>query len=75
MTKCNGAAVEFPGFRGRKIQADFSGGDVTSDGGLLVLRQVDCWLGLTQRLAERLPDPRDPERITPSLQTLWRQRL
>ena len=53
MTDCKALPIEFPGFGGRKIQADFSGGAVSSDGGLLVVRQVDRWLGLTQRLAER----------------------
>ncbi|MBV9489435.1 MAG: IS1380 family transposase [Verrucomicrobia bacterium] len=67
--------MEFPGFRGRKIQADFGGGQVSSDGGLLLLRQVDRRLGLTQRLAELLPEPRDPDRITHSLQSLLQQRL
>ena len=75
MTECNQEKLEFPGFGGRKIQADFGGGQVSSDGGLLLVRQVDRRLGLTQRLAERLPDPRDPARITHSLQTLLHQRL
>ena len=75
MTECNSLPIEFPGFRGRKIQADFGGGQVSSDGGLLLVRQVDRRLGLTQRLAERLPDPRDPDRITHGLQALLQQRL
>ena len=75
MTNGNGLGVEFPGFGGRKIQADFSGGAVSSDGGLRLLRQVDRWLGSTQQLAERLPDRRHPDRITHALQTLRRQRL
>ena len=75
MTDCNALPIEFPGFRGRKIQADFGGGQVSSDGGLLLLRQVDRRLGLTQRLAELLPEPRDPDRITHSLQSLLQQRL
>jgi len=75
VTDCNALPIEFPGFRGRKIQADFGGGQVSSDGGLLLLRQVDRRLGLTQRLAELLPEPRDPDRITHSLQSLLQQRL
>jgi Transposase DDE domain group 1 len=72
---CNSFPIEFPGFGSRKIQADFSGGDVSSDGGLLLLRQVDRWLGLTKRLGELLPDRRDPDRITHPLETLLQQRL
>ena len=63
MTDCNALPIEFPGFGGRKIEADFSGGEVSSDGGVLVLRQVDRWVGLTKRLGQLLPDPRDPARI------------
>jgi Transposase DDE domain group 1 len=75
VTNCNALPIEFPGFRGRKIQADFGGGQVSSDGGLLLVRQVDRRLGLTQRLGKLLPDPRDPDRITHSLETLLQQRL
>jgi len=75
VTDCNALPIELPGFKGRKIQADFCGGDVSSDGGLLVLRQTDRWLGLTKRLGQLLPDPRDPDRITHSLETLLKQRI
>jgi hypothetical protein len=75
VTDCNSLPIELPGFGGRKIQADFSGGEVTSDGGVLLLRQVDRWIGLTKRLGELLPDRRDPDRITHPLETLLQQRL
>jgi hypothetical protein len=75
VTDCNSLPIGFPGFGARKIEADFSGGDVSSDGGLLVLRQVDRWIGLTKRLAQVLPDPRDPDRITHPLETLLQQRI
>jgi Transposase DDE domain group 1 len=71
----NRLPIEFPGFRGRKIQADFSGGEVSGDGGILAVRQVDRWLGLTKRLGQVLPDRRDPDRITHSLESLLQQRL
>ena len=32
----------------RRVQADFSGGTLSSDGGVLLLRQVDINLGLTR---------------------------
>jgi hypothetical protein len=66
VTDCNELFIDFPGFGSRKIQADFGGGDVSSDGGVLLVRQVDRRLGLTQRLSELLPDRRDPDRITHS---------
>jgi DDE family transposase len=70
VTNCNALPIEFPGFGGRKIEADFGGGQVTSDGGVLLLRQVDRWIGLTKRLGALLPDRRDPERASP---TRWKR--
>ena len=62
MAECNELDFELPGLNGRKIEGNFSGGNVSSDGGLVVLRQVDRWLGLSRALAKRLPDRRDPDR-------------
>ena len=75
MTDCNQGKLDFPGLGARKIAAEFDGGEVSSDGGLLLLRQIDRWIGLTKRLSELLPDGRDPDRITHSLESLLRQRL
>jgi len=74
-TVCNPELFHFPAVKRRRVSASFSGGDVTSDGGLLLLRQVDRQLGLSQALAAVLPDPRDPDRIIHPLLTFVRQRL
>ena len=74
-TVCNRELFEFPAVKKRAVQARFDGGDVTSDGGLPLLRQVDRRLGLTQALAKALPDPRDPDRVENSLLSLVRQRI
>ena len=50
--------LEFPGCKGRKVESEFSGGDVTSDGGLLLLLQADRRLGLASQVARQLDDPR-----------------
>jgi hypothetical protein len=63
MAECNELDFELPGFGGRKFEANFEGGNVSSDGGLVLLRQVDGWIGLTKTLAQRLPDGRDPDKI------------
>jgi hypothetical protein len=65
----------FPSFDRRKIEASFDGGDVSSDGGVILLRQVDRRLGLIQSLATLLPDSRDPAQITHSQEDLLRQRI
>lgn len=59
----------------RQIEADFSGGHITSDAGLLLLREVDKQHRLTRRLAAVLHDPRAPEQVRHKLDTLVRQRV
>lgn len=59
----------------RRINVGFDGGDVTSDGGLLLVRKADQQLGLLDRVAAILPDPRDPARIEHSVAELLRQRV
>jgi hypothetical protein len=75
MTECNQLDFELPGLNGRRIEGNFRGGNVSSDGGLVVLRQVDRWLGLSKALAKRLPDRRDPDKIEHSLESMLRQRI
>jgi hypothetical protein len=73
-TVCTPELFEFPAVKKRQVTASFSGGEVTSDGGILLLRQADRKLGLTRALARVLPDPRDPDRIQHPLLTFLRQR-
>ena len=44
--------------QGRKIEFNFQGGNVTSDAGSLMLRQVNLKIGLTERLAKVMDDTR-----------------
>lgn len=75
MPKCTEDKIDFGRIGRRVIEADFSGGDLSSDGGLLLLRQVDRQLGLSAAAARAIPDPRDPERIRHGLRDLLAQRL
>jgi hypothetical protein len=59
----------------RKVVADFSGGTLSSDGGVLLLRQVDLSLGLTSRLAACFGDQRHPGFVEHSVPELLAQRL
>jgi hypothetical protein len=74
-TVCNPKLFHFPAVKKRVFTAAFDGGDVTTDGGLPLLRQIDRRLGLTKAIAKVLPDPRDPDRIEHSLLSLVRQRV
>ncbi|MCC6867387.1 MAG: IS1380 family transposase [Burkholderiales bacterium] len=59
----------------RQIEVGFDGGEVTSDAGLLLLRQVEQKLGLLKAAARVLPDPRNPHLIVHTTEQLLRQRV
>jgi hypothetical protein len=67
--------LEFPVCQGRRVEAAFDGGAVTSDAGVLLLRQADRKLGLLAQVAKRMRDRRDPRRITHSQASMLRQRV
>ena len=75
MTKCTAPVLQFPRCQRRQVQAEFTGGDITSDGGVILLRQVDKRLGLLAAVDRVLPDPRDPHSIKHSQLSLLRQRV
>jgi hypothetical protein len=75
MPKCTEDKIDFGRVGRRVIEAEFSGGELSSDGGLLLLRQLDRHLGLSAAAARAIPDPRDPERIRHGLRDLLAQRL
>ena len=55
---------------GKAVVARFDGGRLSSEGGLLALREVERRLGLAGRLAECLTDRRAPERVRHSLEEI-----
>jgi len=59
----------------REVVAEFSGGNLSSDGGLRLLSEADRALGLTSSLARRLRDPRDPTKVIHRLDELLAQRV
>ena len=75
MTNCTPPGISFPSVKRRKVQADFSGGHITSDGGVLLLRQADRLSGLTKAAGEVLKDNREPGRVQHSLVSMLRQRV
>src|SRR5262249_60187643 len=67
--------LNFPLLSRKPVQVAFSGGSLSSDGGLLLLAQLDQKLRLTERVAACLHDPRLPERVQHPLLDLLRQRI
>jgi len=78
MTECNQESFEFPALKSnkttRKIEVNFSGGEVSGDGGVMLLREVDRKIGLTRDLAKHLNDPRNPLLIEHTSLEMLRQR-
>jgi Transposase DDE domain group 1 len=74
-TDCKDQPLFFQDLGSRKVVADFSGGILSSDGGLLLLRQVDRGLGVSAALAGCFRDERDARWVEHSVQQLLAQRL
>jgi hypothetical protein len=60
---------------GKLLEVNFNGGDITSDGGVLLLRQADQKLGLIKAISRILPDPRSKPLITHSWISMLKQRI
>src|SRR5580693_2416138 len=61
--------------QGKAVVARFDGGRLSSEGGLLGLREIERRLGLADRLANCLVDPRVPERVVHRLAAIIRFRM
>jgi Transposase DDE domain group 1 len=75
VTNSNQISIEFPGVKRRRVEARFDGGDITSDGGVLLLQSVDRRVGLTQAIAKVLPDGRRQASCRHDVLSLLRQRV
>lgn len=75
MTECYPNPIRFSPVKRRQVEADFSGGDITSNGGVQLLSQVDRRLGLTRSVARALDDGRRQASCDHSLGDLLRQRI
>ena len=65
----------FQDFGLQRVEADFSGGHLSGDGGALLLGQIDRGLGLSRLLAACFEDRRDPQLVEHSIEELVRQRV
>ncbi len=59
----------------RQVVADFSGGQITSDGGLVLVAQLNRHYHITERFAECFEDHREPKRVQHALSDLIAQRV
>ena len=75
MTKWTSETIGLPACRKRRVAARFDGGEVTSNGGVVLLRQVDRVLGLTAAVAGGLGDGRQRGKVHHRVVDMLRQRV
>lgn len=73
--ECSTTGTLFPGVAGRDAVVRFNAGDVSSNGGVLLLERVDRRIGLLTRFAACFRDHRDPTRVEHPVRQLVAQRV
>jgi hypothetical protein len=74
-TECITQQLEFHGFGRRDIVGQFDGGKISSDGGGILLREVEQRTHILRRLSRCFVDHRNPKLIEHSLESLIKQRV
>lgn len=74
-TECTQSSFGFHPLHGREVVAHFDGGDITSDAGGLLLREVERRTGIVRQLAGCFTDHRRSDKIEHSVEELLAQRI
>src|SRR3954454_15839128 len=74
-TECNPAYLDFPMLGSREVLADFDGGDISSDGGALLLRQTEQLTGIIRKFAACFTDHRKAGLVEHTVEELIAQRV
>jgi|SRR5271157_464285 len=74
-TECSGKLFEFHPLGGREVRVGFEGGSITSDGGGLLLREVEKRTGIVERFAACFTDHRKAQRVEHRVRELVAQRV
>ena len=75
MPNCTDDAIQFGKVGRRVVEAAFDGGDIVSDGGVVLLKQLDERIGLTRAAAQALGDERRSASVAHSLRSMLAQRI
>ncbi len=75
MTQHTQSPLIFANISGKKVQADFDAGTLSSDGGVLFLRPLEAQMEIIKRLSQVLVDRRHPSYVEHSYEDLMRQRV
>lgn len=74
-TDCIGKPIEFQDLGSRKVTGNFDGGDISSDGGSLLLREVEERTHIIEQFAKCFIDHRDQNFVEHSVRDLIAQRV
>jgi len=74
-TECNQFVFGFHPLKHREIRAQFDGGAITTDGGGLLLREIEKRIGIVRQFAACFRDYRDPDLIEHTVEELVAQRV
>lgn len=75
MTQCSQQELLFQGLGGREVVGRFDGGQVTSDAGGLLLREIEAKFHFIEQFARCFTDYRDPDLVEHTLAELLKQRI
>lgn len=74
-TDCNNTTIRFTDLSRRSVSARFDAGAISSDGGVVLLREVDRRINLLDRVDGLIRDPRNPFLVEHQQRTLLAQRV
>lgn len=74
-TDCNKPIIDFTPLARRQVTAQFDAGAISSDGGVILLREVDRRIRLLDRVDSLIRDPRNPFLVEHQQRTLLAQRV
>jgi hypothetical protein len=63
MDKNTNQTMLFKEFFGKKVAVDFNGGEISSDAGLLFLRETESQFGIINKVADVIHDKRHPSYV------------
>jgi hypothetical protein len=75
MTHCKPKTFQFSKLNGKQVTASFNGGSISSDGGLLLIREIDKKLQLTKRVSKLFKDQRHQSYIEHTIKDMLKQRI
>jgi len=75
MSKCIPQLLSFSPIVGKKVQADFDGGEITSDAGVLTLRETEARVGVIAAISTAIHDLRDSRYVEHEILHIVAQRV